>query len=46
MYVSRVFGEQGFVCAGGNIVKLSGFCGCFHGAFGRCSGVARFGSSS
>ena len=46
MYVSRVFGEQGFVCAGGNMVKLPEFCGCIHGAFGRCSGVARFCSSS
>ena len=28
------------------MVKLSGFCGCVHGAFGRCFGVARFCSSS
>ena len=35
MYVSRVFEERGFVCAGGDMVKLSGFCGCVHGASGR-----------
>ena len=28
--------------AGGDMVKLPGFCGCVHGVFGRCSGVARF----
>ena len=30
------------VCAGGDMVKLSWFCGCVHGASGRCSGDARF----
>jgi len=34
------------MCAGGDIVKLFGFCGFVHGASGRCSGVARFCSSS
>jgi hypothetical protein len=46
MYASRVFGEQVFVCAGGDMVKLSWCCGCVHGASGRCSGVSRFCSSS
>ena len=46
MYVSRVSGERGFVCAGGDMVNLSGFCGCVHGASGRYSGVARFCLSS
>ena len=46
MYASRVFGEQVFVYAGGDMMKLSGCCGCVHGASGRCSGVARFCSSS
>ena len=41
-YASRVFGEQVFVCAGGDMVKLSGCCGCVHGAAGKCSWVARF----
>ena len=42
MYASRIFGGQMCVCAGGEMVKLSGCCGCVHGASGRCSGVARF----
>ena len=46
MYVSRVFDEQGFVYAGGDIAKESGFCGCVRGASGRCYGVARFCSNS
>ena len=46
MYTSRVFGGQMCVCAGGEMVKLSGCCACVHGASGRCSEVARFCSSS
>ena len=42
MYVSRVtFGYVGVWCGGGLMSKLSGFCGCVHGAFGRNYGVAR-----
>ena len=46
MYMSRVSGGRGFVCAGGAMMKLSGFCGCVHGASGRCFGVALCCSSS
>ena len=46
MYVSRVIGERVFVYVGGDMVKLSGCCSCVHGAAGKCSGVARFCSSS
>jgi hypothetical protein len=41
-YVSRISGKRGFVYAGGAILKLSVFCGCVHGASGRCYGVALF----
>ena len=46
MYVSRVSGGRGFMCASGAMMKLSGFRGCVHGAYGRCYGVALFFSSS
>ena len=43
MYVSRVGVGCGVVsCVGGVTSKLSGFCGCVHGACGRMSGVARY----
>ena len=42
IYSSRDFGVLVLVCAGGDMVKLSGCCGCVHGASGRCSGVALF----
>ena len=44
--MSRVSSERGSVCAGGVMVKLSGFCGCVHEASSRCSGIARFCLSS
>ena len=41
MHVSRVGEGCGVVsCVGGVTSKLSGFCGCVHGASGRWSGVA------
>ena len=46
IYASRDFGVHSFVCASGDMVKLSGCCGCVHGASGSCSGVALFCSSS
>ena len=42
MYMSRVSGGRGFVCAGGAMMKLPGFRGCVHGASGRCYSVALF----
>ncbi len=42
MYVSRVSGGRGFVCAGGVMMQLFGCRGCVHGASSRCSGVAFF----
>ncbi len=40
--MSRVSRGCGCMRADGDIVKLSGLCGCVHGASGRCYGVARF----
>ena len=42
MYVSRDSGGREIVCAGRVMMKLSGFCGCVHGASRRCYGVAFF----
>ena len=42
IYVTRVSGGRGFVCASAAMMKLSGNRGCVHGASGRYSGVALF----
>ncbi len=45
LVIARVSVECGILfCVGGVTSKLFGFCGWVHGAWGRLSGVALFGS--